>query len=366
VRRSVAGVLLSVALLVGCGGDELLLNVDVKTDFAPGLEFTQVRTELRRDGDEVGGVTMTQSAVAGAAIGQDFLSGRRVAEFELSEGGTYLVQASLLGPDGSVLVSRMVRVSVKDTLNVTILLTRSCAGIDCPLPGDDPTATTCYGGRCVPPECAEGGDEECGPPECESDGECTTLVDCAEGRCIENACVQVPRASGCEEGEWCSVERGCLPLPGDGGTECIPEAELCNGADDDCDDTVDEGFDLDTDTSNCGSCGNVCGDAHATAACTSGTCTLTCDDGYADCDDDASDGCEADLASAGSCGDCGVTCSDPTPLCVGSGTSFSCESSCPGSAPTLCGSSCVDTDTSLAHCGGCDSPCDPDNQRLRA
>jgi putative metal-binding protein len=87
--------------------------------------------------------------------------------------------------------------------------------------------------------------------------------------------------------------------------------EVCNGKDDNCNGTVDEGFNLQTDTSNCGKCGNVCSMANATASCVEGACHLaSCAAGYTDCNGLASDGCEASLASdVANCGACGNACS---------------------------------------------------------
>src|SRR5262249_20798524 len=58
-----------------------------------------------------------------------------------------------------------------------------------------------------------------------------------------------------------------------GALMCIaPEAktETCNGADDDCDGYVDNGFHLNSDNNNCGKCGVKCS---AGATCCGGTCT---------------------------------------------------------------------------------------------
>jgi len=46
------------------------------------------------------------------------------------------------------------------------------------------------------------------------------------------------------------------PEPDAGG--CVPSDEMCNGEDDDCDDAIDEGFDLESDPNNCGMCGMRC------------------------------------------------------------------------------------------------------------
>ncbi len=56
---------------------------------------------------------------------------------------------------------------------------------------------------------------------------------------------------------------------------CVPSTETCNGADDDCDGSVDEDFDLTADPSNCGSCGNRCRGGNSTCCtgvCQRGTC----------------------------------------------------------------------------------------------
>jgi len=70
-----------------------------------------------------------------------------------------------------------------------------------------------------------------------------------------------------------------------GGLTCAgqvqPTAELCNGQDDDCDGQSDEDFDLLTDMKNCGACGTVCNAARD--LCVEGQCVLrkelNCSDG---------------------------------------------------------------------------------------
>jgi hypothetical protein len=86
--------------------------------------------------------------------------------------------------------------------------------------------------------------------------------------------------------------------------------ELCNGVDDNCNGTVDEGFSLSSDTQNCGSCGNVCGFSNATGSCIGGTCQIsTCNASFGNCDGNQTNGCEVNLTSdAANCGACGHAC----------------------------------------------------------
>jgi len=80
-------------------------------------------------------------------------------------------------------------------------------------------------------------------------------------------------------------------------TESNGGKEICDGEDNNCNGTKDEGFDLSTDVSNCGSCGNVCTLGHATPECktVSGfpTCSVkSCESGYSDVDKLNPNGCE--------------------------------------------------------------------------
>lgn len=84
---------------------------------------------------------------------------------------------------------------------------------------------------------------------------------------------------------------------------------------------TDSCVDTNSDDANCGSCGTECSTLYGTkphvasVACGSGSCQLTCQPGYSDCDGAASTGCEADLASVATCGSCGLACSGYTPHC---------------------------------------------------
>lgn len=75
-----------------------------------------------------------------------------------------------------------------------------------------------------------------------------------------------------------------------------------------------------------------------------------CDSGFADCNGDADDGCEADLYTDSShCGFCGKTCPGDE-ICIAG------DCGC-ASALVPCAGECVDVSSDRNHCGTCDSPC---------
>lgn len=74
---------------------------------------------------------------------------------------------------------------------------------------------------------------------------------------------------------------------------------------------------IDIDPNNCGSCGNVCPEpAQATRRCENGTCGIgSCLSGFEDCNGLPSDGCEVNVQNNSSnCGSCGNVC-QPGTLC---------------------------------------------------
>ena len=86
------------------------------------------------------------------------------------------------------------------------------------------------------------------------------------------------------------------------GTAPPPQpTEVCDGADNNCNAQTDENFNLQSDVSNCGACGNVCANLNAIPACTSGECNPTCTPGFASCDNNLANGCETGLNTNPSC-----------------------------------------------------------------
>jgi hypothetical protein len=82
---------------------------------------------------------------------------------------------------------------------------------------------------------------------------------------------------------------------------------------------------LTSDTQNCGACGNVCPSINDSTQC-NGTCgVLQCTPGFADCDTDASNGCEINTTNdPKNCGGCNVGCAAS---CVNHVSGVSCSGS---------------------------------------
>jgi hypothetical protein len=79
----------------------------------------------------------------------------------------------------------------------------------------------------------------------------------------------------------------------------------------DCDKNGNNGCEVDTqdDAANCGACGTACA-ATGTRRndCIAAVCTPACDSAHGNCDNDGTNGCEADLNSSTTCGACGHDC----------------------------------------------------------
>ncbi|MBI5499193.1 MAG: DUF4215 domain-containing protein [Deltaproteobacteria bacterium] len=255
--------------------------------------------------------------------------------------------------------------------------TGTCTG-DCALP----PAADCAS----PPETCNGADDDCdGVPD---DG-----FACAAGAAVTCRTSCLSPGSGV-----CSA---ACELPA--GAACVPPAEVCNGADDDCDGAPDNGFPCRRGTAT--SCTTTCGSAGT------GTCTLDCalpagaacvapaevcngvDD---DCDGVADDGfacaagtavaCTTACGTAGS-GACSATCVAPDPAacvppaevcnaadddcdgvpddgfgCV-RGAAVSCTTTCGSSGSGVCTDACAAPSgaacTAPAEaCNGADDDCD--------
>jgi hypothetical protein len=117
------------------------------------------------------------------------------------------------------------------------------------------------------------------------------------------------------------------------------------------------------DPENCGTCGRACPTApNRSTVCVNTACSLgLCADGFADCDNNPVNGCEAALArDATNCGRCGFACPEGrfgTVSCTPGGCAIACQAgyaNCDGSVANGCE---VDTNNDPSHCGGCGVRC---------
>ena len=137
--------------------------------------------------------------------------------------------------------------------------------------------------------------------------ECNGKDDNCDGRVDESFPEQ---GDVCPTGAAGPCGDGRFLCASDGGKVCItqytPVTETCNGVDDDCMNGIDDGFNLVTDSSNCGACGRVCG---VGSQCTASTCRETnCADGV-DNDDGGTADCFDPACTAVGCGlDGGFNC----------------------------------------------------------
>lgn len=157
----------------------------------------------------------------------------------------------------------------------------------------------------------------------------------------------------------------CGPSAG-AGDDDDQQGELeCEANTGDCDGDPGTGCEATLDTTaNCGQCGNLCNDTNATAAtCTSGGCQLQCASGFSDCDNDPSNGCEADLGSASHCGGCYNYCTaaNADGACTAGECTVSCSAGfgdCNNDFSDGCESD-LTADLSCGACGvGCAGICD--------
>ena len=137
--------------------------------------------------------------------------------------------------------------------------------------------TSCIHGNCVnlltdPDNCGSA-NHVCSEP----------TPDCCHGTCTSIHASDVSNCGGC--GTPCSNVEGVLCCSG-----------VCKlGA---------------SDPLNCNTCGNVCSFPHGVASCVAGVCTLAgCVSGYANCDEDNTNGCETDISNdSNNCGGCNRIC----------------------------------------------------------
>ncbi|MBK6536055.1 MAG: hypothetical protein IPF99_42940 [Deltaproteobacteria bacterium] len=218
--------------------------------------------------------------------------------------------------------------------------TRAC--VECIADEHCPSGTLCVGNLCV--------------AGCNAGRACPASQTCCSGACID-AQTNTAHCGACDQ--RCAVANAS-PLCRNG--TCT--VATCVAPFGDCDTSPSNGCEIDTsrDTAHCGGCGMACAARPNTvASCAAGACAYACAMGFADCDGDATNGCEVDTrASASHCGACGARCApaNATAACVaGVCTVGSCATGfgdCDGNATNGCE---TDLPVSVSHCGACGNRC---------
>lgn len=142
--------------------------------------------------------------------------------------------------------------------------------------------------------------------------------------------------------------------------------DTCSGSFLDCDADASNGCETDGEaTATCGACDIDCGvqAGHvANATCEEGTCNYdTCESLWADCDENASNGCEKPINTLPDCGECGKLCNPDNvqnALCdAGECYYDECvglNDECDGDLSNGCE---TDVSSDPLHCGACNEPC---------
>ncbi len=191
----------------------------------------------------------------------------------------------------------------------------------------------CVGGRCIGSQLAGCDDSDaCTTDTCDEDGDGCTNERRADA-CAIGTSQPCTTTCGTEGSQTCTPE--CV------WDACVAPAEVCNGVDDDCDASTDEGFQCaqgstDDCTTQCGSTGS--------RAC-SGVCIY--------------DACmpPADTCN-GADDDCNGTCDDGQECCQN--TITTCTTSCNSTGTSRCGAGCTYEDcvAPAETCNGVDDDCD--------
>ena len=159
------------------------------------------------------------------------------------------------------------------------------------LSGSDCVSGNCTFGLCVAGNCSDG-----------IKNGAETDIDCGGGTCPP-----------CNVGKNCAAASDCAP-PFNASAICQGGvcSFICNAGYSNCNGNNTDGCEINISNSvnNCGTCGSVCAIQNATSGCLNGQCVfVSCNPGFADCNNDISDGCETNLnTSPLNCAVCGHSC----------------------------------------------------------
>lgn len=217
---------LGLGLGLGCTGESSgpTLQVDLKTDALPGVEFTELLVEVE---DADFGTLRFVDRVATRDLPGDLLRGAPLAELEGLAPRTYRVYAAALDDAGRVILDRAVEYELAPSGGaLTVVLTRACRGVSCPR-GLDGEVLACQNERCVDPACHPDAPEACGGDECATAADCGPAAACATPVCECGVCLYEVREASCAADERCHPIRGCEPDVDDCPRRLCETEEVC-------------------------------------------------------------------------------------------------------------------------------------------
>ncbi|MBK8168921.1 MAG: hypothetical protein IPK60_01095 [Sandaracinaceae bacterium] len=219
----------------GCAAKTPMLEVHLFTALVAGPEFRTVETSVLVGTGSTSSSSIYDAAEASTRFGNDFSRGRGVATFTLPE-GAYRVRVRLMRPNGTLLVERVIALSLAGDTVLPVHITRDCVGVVCPVPGGSAELSTCLAGRCVDPRCSVNAPEFCPDVDfCREPTDCGPTAECAARGCDDGVCVPTEGERPCAENFWCNpdVGAGCEPLT-PSGAGSFPCGTICTMADRPC------------------------------------------------------------------------------------------------------------------------------------
>lgn len=202
-----------------------------------------------------------------------------------------------------------------------------------------------------------------GTPSC-SGGVCNITCAPGFGNCDGNV------GNGCEttttnDAANCNT-CGTTCVTANGTAACLNSActvASCLSGFADCDGKYSNGCEarLTTDSSNCGACNNICNSTNGTASCANGLCSITCTAGFGNCDTLVSNGCEINLGtSMPNCGTCGQACApaNASAACTGGTCAITTCNTGFANCNALIGDGCeINLTSDPNHCNTCSTVC---------
>lgn len=283
-----------------------------------------------------------------------------------------------------------------------------CGGMDCSpcglgrvcKVGSDCVNGSCTNLTCQDPSCTDSvknsdeTDVDCGGDGCPPcvDGEvCVDGTDCVSKICQGGICAAATCDDRVVNGNESDIDCGGSCDPCDSGSECVvdgdclqPEEGLvgvatceqnvcsltCQDGFGDCNSKAADGCETDTgmSLSHCGACDQACEPDNAVGLCQGGNClidteapatTLGCTGTFRNCNNLDDDGCETNInTDIDFCGSCETPCSEAngTATCASGNCSIACDDGFENCDTDARSNGCeVNTNTNATYCGGCDA-----------